>query len=187
MAGLRDLHDQLLANRPPGAAHEEAACPFCLTAGTAFACQCGSTGAAAHVAVFKAENAALKTENAGLHRQLDDSVLAASRAATDLATVAEQAEFERRMSARATAAIAAGVPAGSLAEHLERWAQLTDDDFELFLEGLAAMRPAPADCKIPAYSALWAARDTVTVTASPVHDLLALRQQGKRIDVSQLR
>jgi hypothetical protein len=190
MAGdLRDLHDRLLAERPNGARHDESACPFCLTAGTeqTSACECGSTGAAAQVAALNAENSALRTENAELQRQVGESLLAASRAADQIAAAAEQAELERRMSARATAAIGVGFPAGAVADHLPRWAKMSDDEFDRVLEDLAVIGPTTPDSTIPAFTALHAGRDTVPTSAGPVKELMALRQNGQRIDFNQLR
>jgi hypothetical protein len=190
--GLRAVHDLLLASRPQGAIHDETTCPFCLTPGGAEPCGCGSTGAA--------DVAALRAEVADLHRQLDAQMVLAGRAAAEsadaLATAAERAELQDRMAERARAAMAVGLQPAAVAEYLERWSELADDDFDLLIDGFAAMSSAPGDKigvmssapgdKIPAHTALWASRDTVTETASPVHELLELRQLGHKIDFSQL-
>jgi hypothetical protein len=63
---------------------------------------------------------------------------------------------------------------------------MSDEDFETFLDGCYAHRTGAPGDSIPTHTALWAARDTVTATGSPVHELLALRQQGVPVDWSQL-
>jgi hypothetical protein len=151
--GLRAVHDILLASRPQGASHDETTCPFCLSPeGAGSDCGCGSTGAA--------EVAALRAEVADLHRQLDEQMVLAGRAATDaadaLATAAKRAEGERRMAERASAAMAAGIPAMAVAERLEQWAAMDDDSFAMFVDGFRNLRAARPSDTIPAHTALMA-------------------------------
>jgi hypothetical protein len=81
--------------------------------------------------------------------------------------------------------MAVGLPPSTVAANLEKWCEMADDAFDLMVEGFGALPSAPGDT-IPVHTALHAGRETVAATASPVHELLELRQLGHKIDWSTL-
>jgi hypothetical protein len=153
------------------------------------------------VAAIKAEKDA---EIADIQRQLDEAVLQAAgeRLRADAIvewleaekTAAEQAaeQAARRDERLAKVKEVANFPEEYLVKHADRFAAMTDEDFEAHVEGLREIAAAaglkPAGSTLPDKTGLHAARDDNTSTrsvGSATKEIFALRRSG-RIDLSTL-
>lgn len=145
----------------------------------------------AAVAAVKAD---METQVASLQSQLDTAVLEASAnkakhdeliayleevAAAEAAALEHQARKEERIS---QVREVASFPAAYLEENADRFADMSDETFQVALEGFKAQQEALASTSgssngIPSETAMSAAR-TTNETSSPLSEVLALREKG---------
>jgi hypothetical protein len=181
-SAAKQLHDRLLANKPAGAVHDECAL-------------CGAgDDTDGRVGMFTAAElaTAVRMATADLQRQLDDSVLASTRAADEIERVkagaVQLAELSRRRTARGAALRAAGIGEEFLVCNLDRLAAMCDEDFATTLDGFHNLSSAPPADSIPTgTAALHAGRESAIGAASPLKDLLSYRARGERVDWGGLR
>jgi hypothetical protein len=175
-SAAKAIHDRLLAQKPAGAVHDE--CGLC-GAGDVVDGRAGMY-TAAELAT------AVRMATADLQRQLDDSVLASTRAADEIERVkagaVEQAEINRRRITRGAALRAAGVAEEFLVVNLDRLAAMCDEDFATTLDGFHNLPSAPLADSIPTGTGLHAARESTISAASPLKELLSYRTRGQRVD-----
>jgi hypothetical protein len=150
-------------------------------------------------AQLKAEH---DTAIADLQGQLDNKVLEATAASTELTAI--KAWLETEAAAIETAKVVgarkaerldkvkavATFPEEYLAANADRFAAMADEDFQVALDGWAAIASASTgtgSTTVPNKTALHAGRDTSTGSAdSPTKAIFDLRRQGVRLDLSSL-
>lgn len=163
----------------------------------------GDLTTAAQTSEVEAARAAMKAEFdeqlAAIQAQLDDKVLEATTAAAErdaikawldgeaAALVERQAIDARKADRLEKVKAVATFPEDYLSANAERFAAMDDDDFQVALDGWAAITAAATTAGPPAHTALHAGRESTNgSTTSATKELFALRRDLGRVDLSTL-
>jgi len=226
MSSLKELHDQLLAEKPPGAVHEPDSCPLCAMNDTGGAPVTTYTEDELKEQVDKAVKKALKAdaeareatsadvaeavaavqagydaEIAELRSELDLKVLEVTNAQLEVAAIKAwlqseadaAAEFQlitaRKAERLAKVKEVAAFPEDYLSTNADRFAAMSDEDFQVALDGWAAISSHHSGGDtIPTQTALHAGRESTNTgsTSSATKEIFALRRDFGRVDLSTL-